>query len=61
MLTSKTISRRGALALATALTATFLTGVVGLGGLARWNATAPTTSHATVVQTAPPSPGWVDD
>ncbi len=53
MSSAKTISRRSAVALATALTATFLTGVVGLGGLARWNAAPPTGGHATIVQTAP--------
>ncbi|HEX6762907.1 MAG TPA: hypothetical protein VF094_08915 [Gaiellaceae bacterium] len=62
MVTSKAVSRRGAFALATALTATFLTGVAGLGGLAHSNAAAPTTSHAVLVQTVPQAnTPWVDD
>jgi hypothetical protein len=53
MSSAKTNSRRSAVALATALTATFLTGVVGLSGLARWNAAPPTGVQAAVVQSAP--------
>ena len=56
MSSTKTVSRRSAVALATVLTATFLTGVLGLGGLARWNATPPAAGNAAVVQTAPPAP-----
>jgi hypothetical protein len=55
MSSGKTVSRRSAVALATALTATFLTGVVGLGGLARWNGAPPAGGNVTVVQAAPPA------
>jgi hypothetical protein len=62
MSSTKTISRRSAVALATVLTATFLTGIVGLAGLARWNAVPTTGGHASVVQTAPsPTAGTVVD
>ena len=57
MSTAKTNSPRGAVALATALTATFLTGVVGLGGLARWNAAPPAGGSAPVVHTASSATG----
>jgi hypothetical protein len=63
MFTSKTISRRSAVALATALTAAFLTAVVGIGGLAGRSAAPPAGAHAVLVQAAPTAPATpeVDD
>jgi hypothetical protein len=60
MTSSNSITRRSAVALATVLTATFLTGIAAVGGLTRWHAQSGVTSAA-VVQAPSPVAAEVDE
>jgi len=55
MSTANPISRRAAMALATVLTATFLTGVAAIGGLAHWRGHSVAAPAAIVQSQAPPA------